>query len=119
MDQSFEVAGVGSVVAGTVVAGAVRVGQRLLLGPTQRGGFAPVTVTGIQRAQARRARQPALCRHGCGGLVKACVCMHMRAGCCSPAPRRPHMAPAKPRVLDLVQHLEPVAEDAYRLVGAA
>ncbi len=55
MDQSFEVAGVGSVVAGTVVAGAVRVGQRLLLGPTQRGGFAPVTVTGIQRAQARRA----------------------------------------------------------------
>ena len=53
VDQSFEVAGVGSVVAGTVVAGAVRVGQRLLLGPTQRGAFAPVTVTCIQRAQAR------------------------------------------------------------------
>ncbi|KAK9831512.1 hypothetical protein WJX81_004473 [Elliptochloris bilobata] len=40
-----------SVVAGTVVAGAVRVGQRLLLGPTARGAFAPVTVTCIQRAQ--------------------------------------------------------------------
>ena len=53
VDQSFEVAGVGSVVAGTVVSGAVRVGQRLLLGPTQRGAFAPVTVTCIQRAQAR------------------------------------------------------------------
>ena len=53
VDQSFEVAGVGSVVAGTVVAGTVRVGQRLLLGPTQRGAFAPVTVTCIQRAQAR------------------------------------------------------------------
>ena len=65
VDQSFEVAGVGSVVAGTVVAGAVRVGQRLLLGPTQRGAFAPVTVTCIQRAQARLALKLKLSRFGC------------------------------------------------------
>jgi len=103
VDQSFEVAGVGSVVAGTVVAGAVRVGQRLLLGPTQRGGFAPVTITGIQRAQARRALGlPAPRRRGCGGLVKACACMHTRAGCCGPGPRRPPKAPACDRVLHRV-----------------
>ena len=68
VDQSFEVAGVGSVVAGTVVAGAVRVGQRLLLGPTQRGAFAPVTVTCIQRAQAR----PVPWRRCCAGPGQAC-----------------------------------------------
>jgi GTPase len=51
VDQTFEVRGVGSVVSGTVVAGAVAVGQRLLLGPNADAGFTPVIVTCIQRSQ--------------------------------------------------------------------
>ena len=45
--------GVGSVVAGTVVGGAIAVGQRLLLGPNAEAGFNPVIVTCIQRSSVR------------------------------------------------------------------
>ncbi len=43
----------GAVVSGTVVAGAVRLGQHLLLGPDDAGAFRDVTVKCIQREQAR------------------------------------------------------------------
>jgi len=48
------VRGVGSVVAGTVVNGAIAVGQRLLLGPNAEAGFNPVIVTCIQRSSVCR-----------------------------------------------------------------
>ena len=49
VDQAFEMHGVGSVVCGTVVQGVVRAGQRLVLGPDDRGGFTPVVVRECQR----------------------------------------------------------------------
>ncbi|KAK9815416.1 hypothetical protein WJX72_003287 [[Myrmecia] bisecta] len=51
VDHTFKVTGVGSVVSGTVVAGAIAVGQELMLGPNEAGGFTRVAVTGIQRSQ--------------------------------------------------------------------
>ncbi|KAK9803002.1 hypothetical protein WJX73_009078 [Symbiochloris irregularis] len=51
VEQTFNVRGVGTVVSGTVVAGQISTGQTLKLGPTQSGGFADVTITGIQRSQ--------------------------------------------------------------------
>ena len=51
VDHQFEVRGVGSVVSGTVVAGSISVGARLLLGPTSEGHFTTVAVTCIQRSQ--------------------------------------------------------------------
>ena len=53
VDHQFEVRGVGSVLSGTLVGGCIRVGQRLLLGPTPEGLFSSVAVTCIQRSQAR------------------------------------------------------------------
>ncbi len=50
VDHTYDVANVGSVVAGMVVSGFIQIGQRLLLGPTKAGDFMLVEVTGIQRA---------------------------------------------------------------------
>lgn len=75
VDQTFEVRGVGSVVSGTVVCGAVTLGQRLLLGPDEAGTFRGVTVTCIQREQVphgtqvvsvHRPRQQGSVPHACG-----------------------------------------------------
>ena len=40
-----------AVVSGTLVSGEVALNQQLLLGTTPDGGFTPVVVTSIQRAQ--------------------------------------------------------------------
>jgi len=66
IDQTFEVRGVGSVVAGTVVGGAIAVGQRLLLGPNAEAGFNPVIVTCIQRSSVGIGHRE--------GIVTADVC---------------------------------------------
>lgn len=47
MDSVFNVPGVGTVVAGTVMRGCVRVGGTMLLGPDRFGEFQPVTVRSI------------------------------------------------------------------------
>ena len=82
VDQTFNVTGVGTVVSGTVIAGHIDTGQHLMLGPTPSGGFADVTVTGIQRAQVRIF----VCEH-CMCIVKSesgqismCVCIFMPPG---------------------------------------
>ena len=64
IDQTFEVRGVGSVVAGTVVGGAIAVGQRLLLGPNAEAGFNPVIVTCIQRSSVRYGALQSRAGHG-------------------------------------------------------
>ena len=51
VDQTLFVRGVGTVLSGTVIAGLIDTGQKLMLGPTPSGGFADVTVSGIHRAQ--------------------------------------------------------------------
>lgn len=51
VDHTFEVKGVGCVVSGTVVSGAVAIGQVLNLGPTGQGLFSEVQVTCIHRSQ--------------------------------------------------------------------
>ena len=57
VDQTFEVKGVGSVISGTVVAGEICLGQRLMMGPTDEGGFATIVVSCIQRAQVQSMSQ--------------------------------------------------------------
>ena len=47
IDSVFNVPGVGTVVAGTVVQGSVDAGQTILLGPDRRGEFVPVVVRSI------------------------------------------------------------------------
>ena len=47
IDSVFNVPGVGTVAAGTVVQGAVRVGDNMLLGPDVSGQFMTVTVRSI------------------------------------------------------------------------
>lgn len=47
IDSVFNVPGVGTVVAGTVVQGSVKSGQTILLGPDRRGEFVPVVVRSI------------------------------------------------------------------------
>lgn len=63
VDHTFEVKGVGCVVSGTVVTGAVAVGQKLNLGPTGEGGFREVQVTCIHRSQVHPVDLPVIvCR---------------------------------------------------------
>jgi GTPase len=45
--ESFKVSGVGTVVAGTVYRGVIRIGSMLMLGPDGFGGFRPVVVRSI------------------------------------------------------------------------
>jgi len=47
IDQTWSIAGVGTVVGGTVMAGTIRDGQTLLLGPDGTGNFKPVTVKSL------------------------------------------------------------------------
>lgn len=47
IDSVFNVPGVGTVVAGTVMKGAIRVGSTMLLGPDRVGEFQPVTIRSI------------------------------------------------------------------------
>lgn len=47
IDQTWSIAGVGTVVGGTVIGGTVRDGQTLLLGPDGTGNFKPVTVKSL------------------------------------------------------------------------
>lgn len=49
--KTFDVPKVGPVLYGTLLSGRVKVGSRLLLGPTEEGRFDPVTVASIQRSQ--------------------------------------------------------------------
>ncbi|EGD78764.1 hypothetical protein PTSG_11779 [Salpingoeca rosetta] len=52
VEDTFNVSGVGAVVAGMVRQGLVRTNDRLMLGPQADGSFAPVTVTSIHRNRA-------------------------------------------------------------------
>lgn len=47
--DTYSVPGVGTVVAGTMVAGSVAMGQTLYLGPDSGGAFVPCQVKGVQR----------------------------------------------------------------------
>ena len=55
VDHTFTVTGVGTVVSGRLLAGSIRVGDQLMLGPLDSGAFTRVLVTGIQRSQVRAA----------------------------------------------------------------
>jgi GTPase len=48
VDSTYQVPGVGPVVAGNVVRGRVRVGETMLLGPNAAGAFVPVLIRSIQ-----------------------------------------------------------------------
>ena len=76
IDQTFEVRGVGSVVAGTVGGGGIAVGQRLLLGPNAEAGFNPVIVTCIQRSSVRLD----LAGHRDNCYMQDCSC-HVKCSC--------------------------------------
>lgn len=47
--DTYSVPGVGTVVAGTMIAGRVALGSVMHLGPDSTGSFAPVTIKGVQR----------------------------------------------------------------------
>ena len=47
IDRVYQITGIGIVVHGTLMAGTVKKGQTLLLGPTKRGEFDLVVVKGI------------------------------------------------------------------------
>lgn len=75
--HTFDVEGV-AVACGICVEGGVTLGQRLLWGPTEDGGFVPAVVTGIQRGQvpvrvvrpgqtATLALEPPAAHHAGGG----------------------------------------------------
>lgn len=49
IDEIFNVPGAGTVVSGTVMAGVIRQGQSLLLGPDPLGNFQPAQIRSIQR----------------------------------------------------------------------
>jgi GTP-binding protein 1 len=49
IDSNFFVTGVGTVVAGTVTAGIIHVGQKMLMGPDGNGNFRPVQIKSIHK----------------------------------------------------------------------
>lgn len=49
VEETFNITGVGPVVAGSVREGSIRVGDELMLGPDANGSFKPVTITSIRR----------------------------------------------------------------------
>lgn len=51
IDGSYDICGVGTVYRGTIVSGAVSVGDKLLLGPLEGGSFQAVAVSGIHRSK--------------------------------------------------------------------
>jgi len=51
VEDYFQVSGVGTVYAGTIHRGCLRVGQELLLGPDRRGHFCPAIVKSVHNAQ--------------------------------------------------------------------
>lgn len=73
IDEIYSIAGVGTVVGGTVRSGTVKEGDNLLLGPADDGQFFPVTVGSIHRNRL-------LCRVAMAGQA-ACIAIGKTDSC--------------------------------------